>query len=170
MVPLQPLIFPHPQPLLPFQPAMFRLPPLLPPPQPMQLLLSPPPFLQPQPLLLQPPPPQFFQQRFHPAPGPKTVYILSYSEVIKRHPGAEAQLRQQHTSFGVPALLTVCCHLWRVPPADMCRNYSGISPQIQNFILGSRTAVHEMCVFVIPYPCLLLELSLLRGDRKRGQC
>jgi hypothetical protein len=148
--PLLPVMFPQSQPLLPPQSAMVPLrplPPLLPPPQ-QQPILHLQPFPQPQPIL---PPPLILQPQplpqslpAAPAPGPKTVYILSYSsEVLKNQPGAVAQLEQQEPG---PILLTVFCHKWRVPPPDMCRNYSGVSPQIQPFIQGSRTAMHEMYV------------------------
>jgi len=127
MMPLQPVLFPNAQ------------PPLTPPQQAFPLPATP------QPLLQHPQPFQQPQPQIHLQP-PKTVYILSYSSsVLKHNPGASAQL-VLHLPHGIPALLTVYCQTWRAPPAEMCRLYSGISPQIQNFLLRSRTAVREMYV------------------------
>jgi hypothetical protein len=138
MLPLQPFIYPIPQMPIPMQIPLQPLPPLLPPLQPFQQLQPQP---QPQPPLL--PAPQPFIR--HPVPvGQKTLYILSYStEVLHRHPHAEAQI-SQHTPHGIPNLLTIYCHAWRAPSRETCERYSGVSPQVQAVILGSRTAVGDM--------------------------
>ncbi|KAH6851527.1 hypothetical protein BKA58DRAFT_425059 [Alternaria rosae] len=145
MIPLQPFVhaIPQMQMQIPLQqiPLLAPLPPLLPPQQHFQQL-------QPQTLLLQPLPPHRHAQPLMPPPAlpvQKTLYILSYStEVLKRHPNAEAQLMQQHVPSNLPALITIYCHKWRAPPREICDRYSGISPQVQQFILGSRTAMGEI--------------------------
>lgn len=128
---LQPVIYPPPQMQIPLQAGLFPapLPTILPPQQHLpqeQLLLPPRPLLQPQVPLVQ-----------------KTLYVTTYSsEVLERQPGAEAQLLQHVPP--VPALLTIYCQTWRAPPRKMCEMYSGVSQQVQQFMLGSRTAVREM--------------------------
>ncbi|KAF1942439.1 hypothetical protein EJ02DRAFT_489193 [Clathrospora elynae] len=126
MMSLQPVMFPQPQLLIPFQPVLFPL-------------QHPHPFLQSQPL-----PNPYPQPLLQPATHAKTVYILSYSsEVIKRTPGAQAKL-QTLCPGGIPALLTVNCQTWRAPLPDACRNCSGVNPVVQGYVLQSRTAVEEI--------------------------
>ncbi|KAH8635395.1 hypothetical protein IG631_10796 [Alternaria alternata] len=119
---LQPVIYPLPQ-------MQVHLQAILPPQQYSlreELLRPPQPLLQPQVPLVQ-----------------KTLYVTTYSsEVLERQPGAEAQLLQ-HIPH-VPALLTIYCQTWRAPPRKMCQMYSGVSQQVQQFIMGSRTAVREI--------------------------
>jgi hypothetical protein len=131
---LPPFIYPIPQVPMPMQIPLQPLPPLLPPLQPLQ-------HPHPQPPLHPVPQPHF---RPHVPVGQKTLYILSYStEVLHRHPHAEAQILQ-HTPHGIPNLLTIYCHAWRAPSREICERYSGVSPQVQAVILGSRTAVGDM--------------------------
>jgi hypothetical protein len=128
---LQPVIYPLPQMQVPLQAGLLPAPlPTIPlsqqhlPQQ--QLPLPPQPLLQPQVPLTQ-----------------KTLYVTTYSsEVLERQPGAEAQLLQHVPP--IPALLTIYCQTWRAPPRKMCEMYSGVSQQVQQFIMGSRTAVREM--------------------------
>jgi hypothetical protein len=130
----------------PFQAVPFPAPsPALLPPQQHFQQLQPQYLLLPQPILQ-------LQTLLHPQPliqpeaaiGQKTLYVITYSsEVLKRYPNAETQLLQ-HIPNGVPALLTIYCHKWRAPPRAMCEMFSGVSTQVQQFLLGSRTAVGEM--------------------------
>ncbi|KAH6839896.1 hypothetical protein B0T12DRAFT_37286 [Alternaria alternata] len=128
---LQPVIYPLPQMQVPLQAGLLPapLPNILPLQQHLpqeQLLLPPRPLLQPQVPLIQ-----------------KTLYVTTYSsEVLERQLGAEVQLLQYIPH--VPALLTIYCQTWRAPPRKMCEMYSGVSQQIQQFIMGSRTAVREI--------------------------
>lgn len=73
----------------------------------------------------------------------KTVYITSYSTIkLESEPTARAQLAS--TLPPIPPLLTLYCHHWRAPSAELCRQYSGVSPPIQDFVQGSKTAMKDM--------------------------
>jgi hypothetical protein len=78
-----------------------------------------------------------------------TVYINSYSTVkLEKDPTARARLASTFPS--IPPSLTLYCHHWRAPSADVCRQYSGISAPVKEFVRGSRTAMGDM------YVCLTL--------------
>ncbi|KAF2845169.1 hypothetical protein T440DRAFT_493605 [Plenodomus tracheiphilus IPT5] len=100
---------------------------------------------------LQQPHPQFLQpnvQLVHHQPHisrpAKTVYIISYSsDKIKRDVNGKPAL-QHAIPYGIPVLLTVFCQTWRPPAQEVCHMYSGVSPQVQEVILGSRTAMRHI--------------------------
>ncbi|KAH9864606.1 hypothetical protein J1614_010541 [Plenodomus biglobosus] len=92
------------------------------------------------------PPPQLqlVQPRQQVIQPVKTVYITSFSsDRVKRDINGKSTL-EQAIPFGVPAVLTVWCQTWQAPVKEICDMYSGVSPQVQEVILGSRTATRHM--------------------------
>ncbi|KAH9869201.1 hypothetical protein IAQ61_006406, partial [Plenodomus lingam] len=70
----------------------------------------------------------------------KTVYIISWSsERVYNDPHGMSSL-DRVLPPRVPALFTIWCQKWRPPVSEICEMYSGVSPQVQDVILESRTA------------------------------
>jgi hypothetical protein len=71
------------------------------------------------------------------------VYITSYS-TVKPEEALTAGARLASMLPFIPPLLTLYCHHWRAPSAETCRQYSGVSPPVQDFVKRSRTAMGDI--------------------------